>query len=110
MLYRTIIIDDDAFSASVLAHYCQKSEELLLVNQFTNPQKALAELGMQTLLANIRADLASLGVEYDEWYSERSLYADGTYEQAMALLQHLHKYVTPEVYGWMDQAIFILLI
>ncbi|MFM7838168.1 MAG: LytR/AlgR family response regulator transcription factor [Chitinophagaceae bacterium] len=60
MLYRAIIIDDDAFSASVLAHYCQKSEELLLVNQFTNPQEALAELKEQPV------DLIFLDVEMPE--------------------------------------------
>ena len=50
-------------------------------------QVALAELGMKTLLANIKADLETLGVHYDQWYSERSLFADGTYEQAMTLLR-----------------------
>jgi len=50
-------------------------------------QVALAEFGMKTLLANIKTDLAALGVQYDQWYSERSLFADGTYEQAMKLLR-----------------------
>jgi arginyl-tRNA synthetase len=50
-------------------------------------QQALAELGMKTLLANIRTDLEALGVTYDQWYSERSLYADGTYDKAMDLLR-----------------------
>lgn len=48
---------------------------------------ALAELGMQSLLATIKEDLAALGVEFDEWFSERSLYADGTYERAMNMLR-----------------------
>jgi len=35
----------------------------------------------------IEHDLAAIGVEYDNWFSERSLYKDGTYEKAMALLR-----------------------
>ena len=50
-------------------------------------QQALAELGMKTLLAGIKTDLEGLGVHYDEWYSERSLFQDGTYERAMAVLK-----------------------
>ena len=44
------------------------------------------EYGVAELVADIRADLAEFGVEYDAWYSERSLFASGAVERA---LQHL---------------------
>jgi arginyl-tRNA synthetase len=37
-------------------------------------------------LADCRDDLAQFGVEFDNWYSERSLYASGRVEQAVKLL------------------------
>ena len=47
----------------------------------------LHDLGVQKMLDVIRADLAAIGVCYDRWFSERSLYADSTYEKTMALLR-----------------------
>jgi arginyl-tRNA synthetase len=45
------------------------------------------DLGVERMLDSIRADLAAIGVHYDNWFSERSVYETGTYEKAMALLR-----------------------
>ncbi len=42
------------------------------------------DLGVELMLDQIRADLEAIGVHYDNWFSERSVYSDGTYEKAMA--------------------------
>ena len=47
---------------------------------------AIGELGLQRMLDNIHADLDLIGVTFDHWFSERSLFADGRYEQTMGLL------------------------
>jgi arginyl-tRNA synthetase len=47
----------------------------------------LHDLGVAKMVEGIKHDLAAIGVEYDNWFSERSLYKDGTYEKAMALLR-----------------------
>lgn len=47
----------------------------------------LGELALQKTIAGLRADLAAIGVHYDCWFSERSLYQDGSFEKAMALLR-----------------------
>jgi arginyl-tRNA synthetase len=39
------------------------------------------------MLESIRDDLRAIGVHYDSWFSERSVYEDGTYEKTMALLR-----------------------
>ena len=45
-------------------------------------------VGLDMMLEGIRADLAHMGVEYDRWYSERSLMAEGgPYSTVMALLE-----------------------
>ena len=51
---------------------------------------AVAELGEEALtrmLDAIRADLDRISVGFDVWFRERDLYADGRYEEAMALLR-----------------------
>jgi arginyl-tRNA synthetase len=51
-------------------------------------------LGLDTLVDVIRTDLAAFGVEFDRWFSERSLSDEGLIEQAITRLQdngHLYR-------------------
>lgn len=43
-------------------------------------------LGLNTMLADIRNDLGEFGVQYDRWYSERSLLDNGAIQRALARL------------------------
>jgi len=45
------------------------------------------DLGVEIMLEIIRRDLAAIGVHYDNWFSERSLYKTDTYDKTMALLR-----------------------
>lgn len=50
--------------------------------------------GLNAMLADIRSDLKQFGVEYDEWFSEKSLMTSGAVERAIALLRkngHLYE-------------------
>jgi len=48
----------------------------------------LGRLGIDLMVDSIKADLALLGVRYDVWFRERSLYEqDSLYERVMALLR-----------------------
>ena len=47
----------------------------------------IGERGLALMLENIRADLASIGVVYHRWFSERSLYDDGLFERVLAILR-----------------------
>ena len=47
----------------------------------------LHDLGVAKMLEVIRGDLAAVGVHYDNWFSERSLYASSTYSKALALVK-----------------------
>ncbi len=52
------------------------------------------DLATDTLLENIRRDLKEFGVEYDRWFSERSLTTSGAVDKAIALLKekgHLYE-------------------
>nr|VFJ71897.1 MAG: arginyl-tRNA synthetase [Candidatus Kentron sp. FW] len=51
-------------------------------------------LGLSTLLDDIRGDLKQFGVDFDEWFSERSLVGLGAVEQVVAYLRetgHLYE-------------------
>ncbi|MSQ27137.1 MAG: arginine--tRNA ligase [Dehalococcoidia bacterium] len=48
---------------------------------------ALTRLGMSRMMDTIRADLRDLGVHFDTWFSEASLYQDGAYETVLARLK-----------------------
>ncbi len=53
-------------------------------------EQAIKEIGkfaLPLVLADIKSDLKLLGVEFDVWFSERSLFDKGQYERAMALLK-----------------------
>lgn len=49
---------------------------------------AFGKIGIDLQIASIRADLAGMGVEYDTWFSERSLMAEGgPYDGVLTLLR-----------------------
>lgn len=45
------------------------------------------DAGLSRITADIRQDLAEFGVEYDEWYSERTLHSSGRIDECIARLQ-----------------------
>ena len=52
--------------------------------------QALREIGdfaREKMLALIREDLTQIGVSFDTWFSERSLFQDGDYQRALDLLR-----------------------
>ena len=52
-----------------------------------NHYRFVFELGLNTILDDIRDDLAQFGVEYQEWYSERSLAESGAVNKAIERLR-----------------------
>jgi len=47
----------------------------------------LQAIGLEKMLARARADLAPLGVSFNVWFSERSLYREGQYDTAISRLR-----------------------
>ena len=67
------------------------------------PDQAIARLapeGLRRMLAAIRDDLAALGVTFDIWFSERSLFESGEYELAMEQLRQGGHVVSKEGAVW----------
>jgi arginyl-tRNA synthetase len=49
--------------------------------------KQIGDLGREKMVANIRADLDLVGVNFDNWFSERSLFENQEYDRAMDRLR-----------------------
>ena len=49
--------------------------------------RVVFDLGLSTILADIRDDLAEFGVHYDHWFSERSLTESGAVQRAVERLK-----------------------
>ena len=75
----------------------QGGDKELHIDGLTNKAKALLgeagyrqlfDLGLNSILSDIRADLADFGTDYDEWFSERSLMESGVVDQAIETLKN----------------------
>jgi len=49
--------------------------------------KLITEIGREMVLESVRRDVVAMNVHYDDWFSERSLYQEGVFEQIMAILR-----------------------
>ena len=58
---------------------------------FSLPQEeataGLGKIGLGKMMAGIKEDLSSLKVDFEDWFSEKSLYEGGQYDKAMAMLR-----------------------
>jgi arginyl-tRNA synthetase len=54
------------------------------------PEKGVAEIGkvgIEMVMSMIKEDLGILGVEFDEWFSEQSLFKSGQFDKTMKMLK-----------------------
>ncbi len=63
----------------------EKGEGFLLFPE-AEAASRLGEVGLQKMLAQIKEDLRLLGVDYDAWFSERSLYDKGLFNSVISRL------------------------
>lgn len=90
-LGRQAVLPADGYHGSYMSDLAQEllgeeGDRILLLSE----QKAvsqLAEIGTARMLQRIKEDFALLNVEFDTWFSERSLYQGSQYEEAMELLR-----------------------
>ena len=64
----------------------QKGDQFLKLPEAEAIDK-LGQVGLEKMTGQIKADLESLGVTFDVWFSERSLYNNGQYDDVMAFLK-----------------------
>ncbi|HHH41292.1 MAG TPA: arginine--tRNA ligase [Chloroflexi bacterium] len=86
-----IPIPEDGYRGSYMVELgraiAQEEGERYLQMDRDRAVEALRDEGLRRMLETIREDLALLGIHFDRWFSERSLYEDGTFETVMQLLR-----------------------
>ncbi|MFQ5814147.1 MAG: arginine--tRNA ligase [Anaerolineae bacterium] len=65
---------------------------------------AIGKVGLAKVLDCIKGDVELLGIHYDRWYSEQSLYDDGYFARIMALLRQSGHIVEREGAIWFTAA------
>ena len=68
--------------------------------------RTIFDLGLHTILGDIRDDLGHFGVHYDEWYSERSLADRGKVEEAINRLKAAGHLYLKDGAWWFRSSIF----
>src|SRR6266581_3325327 len=69
-------------------------------------RRMLGELGLGRMLTSIRSDLENLGVHYDQWFGENTLYdvvpdtESSPFDRAVSLLRGKHYVVEKEGAVW----------
>ena len=49
--------------------------------------KQLGEIGLGKMIGEIKRDLATIGVTFDVWFSEKSLFTNGEYDKVISMLK-----------------------
>ncbi len=68
--------------------------------RFLDKPAELGELGKAKVIATIASDLEKLGVTFDEWFSEKSLFDQGQYDTSMSILNEKGYTVEKEGAVW----------
>jgi len=68
--------------------------------RFLDKPEELGERGAAKVIAAIASDLGRLGVTFDEWFSEKSLFEHGQYRRAMSILEEKGYTVEKEGATW----------
>lgn len=79
----------------------QEYGEKFLTMERTKALEALADIGLGYTLESIRADMDLMGVHFDRWFSERTLYDDGTFARVMTLLRERNHIVERDGAVWL---------
>ncbi len=86
-----VSIPEDGYPGAYMIDYAQKikdayGDSLLSLPEEEVPAK-FRELGLKIVLDELKEDLAMMDVHFDEWFSEQSLYDDGTFAKVFAILR-----------------------
>jgi len=89
---RPVEIPQDGYPGAYMVDLARQVQarlgDSLLRGEGDPTPEEIRDLGMELMVAEISASLERLGVHYDEWFSERSLYGEsGSFARAMAVLR-----------------------
>ena len=97
-------VPDDGYVGSYMEEIADEAKERfgeeMLRPAGEPPPAELARFGLERVMAWIRRDLTDLGVEFDTWYREQTVFEAGYYDKVMALLRERGLIVEREGAVW----------
>jgi arginyl-tRNA synthetase len=88
---REVEVPEDGYVGSYMVELAEQARErfgeTMLRPEGEAPPEELGRFGMEQVMDWIRNDLADLGVHYDNWYREQTVYDSGCFDKAMTLLR-----------------------
>jgi len=102
---RDVQIPEDGYVGAYMAELAEQAEEQFgdayLREEGQPAPQELATWGIERMMGWIKADLDELGVHYDHWYREQTVYEDGYFDKVMALLRERGLIVEREGATWL---------
>ena len=78
---------EDGYHGQAIIAMAKKLVEEVGAEWTDKPIAFVKEFGLKSSLENIKKDLEQFRVEFDNWFSERSLYRDGKIDEALKVLE-----------------------
>jgi len=83
-------VPEDGYQGAYMIEYARRVIEQV-GDRFASldRERAITEIGavgLEIVLASLKEDLALIGVHFDNWFSERSLYTSGLFDRVLAML------------------------
>ena len=97
-------LPEDGYAGEYMAELAEQARERfgdsMLRPEGEAPPQELGRFGIEQVMDWIRRDLEEMGVEYDHWYQEKTVYEAGHYDKVMALLRERGLIVEREGATW----------
>ncbi len=101
---RDVPVPDDGYVGAYMVTLAEQARErfgdTMLRPEGEPPPDEIGPFGMEQVMEWIRRDLADLGVHFDHWYREQTVYDAGHFDKGMALLRERGLIVEREGATW----------
>ena len=101
---REVPVPEDGYVGAYMVELAEQARERfgesMLRPEGEAPSEELGRFGMEQIMDGIKRDLADLGVHYDHWYREQTVYDAGHFDKVMALLRERGLIVEREGAVW----------
>jgi arginyl-tRNA synthetase len=97
-------VPEDGYAGTYMEEIAREAKERygeeMLRALVAAPPAELARFGLEQVMAWIQRDLTDLGVQFDTWYREQTVFEDGYYDKVMSLLRERGLIVEREGAVW----------
>ena len=104
LLGRDVPLPEDGYPGGYMAELAEQAREQfgegMLKPEGEPAPDQLTSYGVEQVMGWIRSDLSALGVEYDTWYREQTVYDSGNFDKVMALLRERSLVIEREGAVW----------